>query len=245
MRNLAERFVGAAKAKAAFGGYFVARGIKATDSLRADDAAVEVAERLLSGAMGAMAARRMLASALRGGKLELDDLASIVGSASRTSGFNRALLGQYPPGSTFKVLVALAGMETGVVTPETRVYCNGSTTVYGARRLCWKRGRHGWVDVRKALTHSCNVYFYKLGQNLGIDEIHRFGDALSLGRPTGIDLTGDEPDLQSGEVIEFNNDEIERLQVIVARELGYRLVDHRLELYGVPLADSKKAPSTK
>ncbi len=104
---------------------------------------------------------------------------------------NRAISSFYAPGSTFKVLMALAGLETGVVTPETTVYCNGSTTVYGARRLCWKRGGHGWVDVRKALTHSCNVYFYKLGQNLGIDEIHRFGDVLNLGRPTGIDLTGE------------------------------------------------------
>ena len=92
LRILAERFVGAAKSRAAFGEYFAARGIEPTDTLRADDAAVEVTERLLSGAMGAMAARRMLASALKGGNLELDDLASIVGSASRTSGFNRDLL---------------------------------------------------------------------------------------------------------------------------------------------------------
>lgn len=104
---------------------------------------------------------------------------------------NRAISSFYAPGSTFKVPMALAGLETGVITPESRVFCGGSAIVYGARRLCWKRGGHGWVDVREALTHSCNVYFYDLGQKLGIDEIHRFGDALNLGRATGIDLTGE------------------------------------------------------
>ena len=92
LRILAERFVGAAKVQAAFRKYFAAKSMEPSDTLRADDAAVELTERLLSGAMGAMAARRVLASALKGGELELDDLARIVGSASRTSGFNRDLL---------------------------------------------------------------------------------------------------------------------------------------------------------
>jgi len=104
---------------------------------------------------------------------------------------NRAISSFYAPGSTFKVLMALAGLETGAITPGTRVFCGGSANIYGAKRLCWKRGGHGSVDVRAALTHSCNVFFYKLGQQMGIDEIHRFGDRLGLGRPTGIDLTGE------------------------------------------------------
>ncbi|MGB5588446.1 MAG: NahK/ErcS family hybrid sensor histidine kinase/response regulator [Gammaproteobacteria bacterium] len=92
LRVLAERFVGAAKATSAFREYFAARQLEPTDGMRGDDAAVELTERLLSGAMGAVAARRVLASALKGGGLGLDDLASIVGSASRTSRFNRDLL---------------------------------------------------------------------------------------------------------------------------------------------------------
>lgn len=104
---------------------------------------------------------------------------------------NRVISSFYAPGSTFKVVMALAGLETGAITPDTKVYCSGSAVVYGARRLCWKRGGHGWVDVREALTHSCNVFFYQLGQSLGVDEIHRFGDALGLGKPTGVDLSGE------------------------------------------------------
>jgi penicillin-binding protein 2 len=73
------------------------------------------------------------------------------------------------------------------------VTCTGSTRVYNQRRLCWKRGGHGTVDLHSALAHSCNVYFYELGKQLGIREIDRFGDLFGLGRPTGIDLPGESP----------------------------------------------------
>jgi penicillin-binding protein 2 len=71
------------------------------------------------------------------------------------------------------------------------MFCNGSTTIHGHRRLCWKRGGHGWVDLRAALTHSCNVYFYHLGQRLGIERIHEYGSRFHLGQPSGIDLPGE------------------------------------------------------
>ncbi len=98
----------------------------------------------------------------------------------------------YAPGSTFKVLMAVAGIETGEVTPDHRVFCNGSATYYGRRRLCWKRGGHGWVDLRKALAKSCNVYFYQLGKDMGIDEIHRYGWMFGLGQPSGASIPGEE-----------------------------------------------------
>lgn len=98
----------------------------------------------------------------------------------------------YAPGSTFKVVMAVAGLETGAVSPDERVFCNGSTTIYGRRRLCWKRGGHGWVDLRDALADSCNVYFYKLGQTLGIEAIHEYGARFGLGQATGIDIPGEE-----------------------------------------------------
>lgn len=104
---------------------------------------------------------------------------------------DRAIASYYAPGSVFKVLMSVAGLEAGAVTPNDTVFCTGSTTVYGTRRLCWKHGGHGRVDLRAALTHSCNVYFYQLGKKLGIEPIERYGREFGLGRPTGIDLPGE------------------------------------------------------
>ena len=104
---------------------------------------------------------------------------------------NRAIASFYAPGSTFKVLVAIAGLESGAITPSERVFCNGSTTIYGRTRLCWKRGGHGWVDLRQALAHSCNVYFYKAGQKMGIETIHKYGAMFNLGNPRGLDIPGE------------------------------------------------------
>ncbi len=104
---------------------------------------------------------------------------------------DRAIAAYYAPGSVFKVVMAVAGLETGTVSPDDVVHCNGSTTVYRRRRLCWKRGGHGAVDLRRALAYSCNVYFYRLGKELGIDSIHEYGAQFNLGRLTGIDLPGE------------------------------------------------------
>ena len=99
---------------------------------------------------------------------------------------NRALRGQYPPGSTFKPFVALAALEEGIITSETRYHCGGGIPFGGRTFHCWKRPGHGWVDLQQALAQSCDVYFYKIGQRLGIQKIapaaRRFGlgQALSL-----------------------------------------------------------------
>jgi penicillin-binding protein 2 len=106
---------------------------------------------------------------------------------------DRVISSFYAPGSTFKVVVAVAGVESGTVSPAWRTYCNGSIKIYDRRRLCWKRGGHGWVDLRKALTHSCNVYFYQVGRDVGIDRIHEYGARFGLGRATGVDLPGERP----------------------------------------------------
>ena len=106
---------------------------------------------------------------------------------------DRVIASFYAPGSTFKVVLAVAGLETGTISTKDRSFCNGGKSFYGRRRLCWKRGGHGWVDLQKALAHSCNVYFYELGQKLGIDTIHEYGAKLGLGEPTGIDVPGEEP----------------------------------------------------
>jgi penicillin-binding protein 2 len=104
---------------------------------------------------------------------------------------DRVIASYYAPGSVFKVLMAIAGLETATVTPHDTVYCRGSVRLYDRTRLCWKKGGHGTVDLRRALAYSCNVYFYTLGKQLGIDVIHDYGSRFNLGRPTGIDLPGE------------------------------------------------------
>lgn len=104
--------------------------------------------------------------------------------------FNRALQGQYPPGSTVKPVMALAGLETDSIDPEKKVWCPGYITLPGSEHHYrdWKRSGHGWVDMREAIYRSSDVYFYKLALKLGIDNIHRYGAMFGLGQPTGVDL---------------------------------------------------------
>jgi len=101
---------------------------------------------------------------------------------------NRASQGQYPPGSTFKVMMAAAALESNTVTPSSTVHCNGGYQF--GRRLYhdWKAGGHGSVDLRQALIHSCDVYFYTIGQRMGIDTIASFGRQFGLGEETGVEL---------------------------------------------------------
>ncbi len=104
---------------------------------------------------------------------------------------NRALQGMYPPGSTYKVVTALAGLEAGVVTPEETVNCTGSYRLGRRRYRCWKREGHGLVNLHRAIVESCDVYFYTLSESLGIDRLGYYARALGLGVPTGIDLRGE------------------------------------------------------
>ena len=101
---------------------------------------------------------------------------------------NRALQGRYSPGSTFKIVVATAALEEGIVTPDFRVFCPGGATFYGRYFQCHLKGGHGSVDMRHAIEKSCNVYFYTLGNMLGVDRIHKWGAALGLVDRTGIDI---------------------------------------------------------
>lgn len=100
---------------------------------------------------------------------------------------NRALSGQYPPGSIFKIVVALAGLQEGLITPSETVFCNGVYSIGNFKYRCWKRQGHGHVDLRQALVQSCDVYFYLLGKKLGIERIARYARAFGLGQPTGFD----------------------------------------------------------
>lgn len=104
---------------------------------------------------------------------------------------HRAISGQYPPGSTYKIVTALAGLEENIITPETSYYCPGHFRLGRGRYRCWKRGGHGWMNLHKALVQSCDVYFYTVGNKLGIDKIHEYARELGLGDYTGIQLMGE------------------------------------------------------
>ncbi|MWP39150.1 penicillin-binding protein 2 [Rhodobacter sphaeroides] len=94
---------------------------------------------------------------------------------------NKAVQGAYPPGSTFKMVTALAALEAGVITPETSVYCPGHYETGGRRFHCWKRGGHGMVSLSRSLSESCDVYYYDIAQRVGIDKIAEMGRRLGLG----------------------------------------------------------------
>lgn len=101
---------------------------------------------------------------------------------------NRAIQGRYSPGSTFKIVVATAALEEGVVTPEKRIYCPGGATFYGRFFNCNLAGGHGFVDMREAIERSCNTYFYTIGNMLGVDRMHEWSERLGLAGKSGIDL---------------------------------------------------------
>lgn len=107
----------------------------------------------------------------------------------------KAIAGQYPPGSTFKMITALACLEAGIATEHTRVFCPGHYDYGNGRFHCWKRGGHGSVNLHQALQQSCDTYFYKLSTEVGIDRISAMGKRFGLGARTGIELNEERPGL--------------------------------------------------
>ena len=101
---------------------------------------------------------------------------------------NKAVAGQYPPGSTFKMVTALAALEAGVVTEGTTCFCPGHFSFGNTRFHCWKGGGHGTVNVVSALAESCDTYFYKLSSELGIKRIAAMAHRLGLGQIFGMEL---------------------------------------------------------
>ena len=101
---------------------------------------------------------------------------------------NKAISGLYAPGSTFKMVVALAALEARIVAPDHRVFCRGHTQLGNARFHCWKRHGHGWQDMYDAHQNSCDVYFYDIAKRIGIDRIAAMATRFGLGTKTGIEL---------------------------------------------------------
>ncbi|MGB9716471.1 MAG: penicillin-binding protein 2 [Thermodesulfovibrionales bacterium] len=104
---------------------------------------------------------------------------------------NRALQSQYPPGSVFKIITAIAGLEEGVIEPDTKVNCKGGIN-YGRWHFgCWRKQGHGVISLHRAIVESCDVYFYEVGKRLGIDKIYEYASSFGLGRETGFELVNE------------------------------------------------------
>jgi len=102
---------------------------------------------------------------------------------------NKALQGRYAPGSTFKIVVAAAALQEGVVSKNSSFKCTGRFRLGRSVFRCWKRRGHGQVDLYKALVESCDIYFYQIGRKLGIEKIAKYATGFGLGSKTGIDLS--------------------------------------------------------
>ena len=107
--------------------------------------------------------------------------------------FNRAVVGNYPPGSTIKPMLSLAALEIGATNLTRRTFCPGFYSLPGSshRYRDWKPEGHGEVDLHDAIEQSCDVYFYEISRKIGIDRMHYYLDQFGLGKPTGVDLTGE------------------------------------------------------
>ncbi|MEO5339436.1 MAG: penicillin-binding protein 2 [Magnetococcus sp. MYC-9] len=108
---------------------------------------------------------------------------------------NKAIQGQYPPGSTFKMVVVLAALRLGKLSEHDAIYCPGYTTRQDHRFYCWKLRGHGSISLTQAIAQSCDVFFYELADRIGIEAIHQQALRLGLGALTGIDLEGERPGL--------------------------------------------------
>ncbi|PIU82871.1 MAG: penicillin-binding protein 2 [Elusimicrobia bacterium CG06_land_8_20_14_3_00_38_11] len=111
--------------------------------------------------------------------------------------WNRALQGQYPPGSVYKLVTAFAGLESGVITPQTIITCKGFIELgkYKQKFRCWARGGHGDMRLSEAIAQSCDVYFYEVGLKLGPTKLNEWAEKFGFGVKTGIDLPSEEKGL--------------------------------------------------
>lgn len=108
---------------------------------------------------------------------------------------NRCIGAAYPPGSTYKPIMALAGLKEGVISTDTTFNCPGYLQFGDRKYRCWRDSGHGTVDVERALIQSCDVFFYQTGLRLGVDRIAHYANLFGLGEKTGLGLSGEHPGL--------------------------------------------------
>ena len=111
-------------------------------------------------------------------------------SNKRSPLFDRSTQGSYPPGSTFKMITALAALENGLITPDDHFYCNGTYESVNRTFHCWKSQGHGKVNLQKSISESCDVYYYNLAERVGIEKIAEIAGRLGLGKQHGLKLSG-------------------------------------------------------
>ncbi|MDE2689208.1 MAG: penicillin-binding protein 2 [Acidobacteriota bacterium] len=160
------------------------------ESLLADKAGAIVALDPRDGAIRAMISSPSFDPNRFAGRLSQEDWDGIVDAPGKPLQ-NRAIQNTYPPGSVFKIVMAVAGLAEGLLRPEERVYCSGATRLYDRRWRCWQPRGHGFVDLRGALQHSCDTYFYRQGVKIGIEVIAAYARRLGLGGRTGVELPGE------------------------------------------------------
>ncbi len=105
---------------------------------------------------------------------------------SRHPLINKVVQAMYPPGSTYKMITAMAGLAAGVINKDTVLYCPGHYSFGNRRYHCWKRGGHGAVNLKRAISESCDVYFYQVGLRVGVDKLAEFANKFGLGHKSGI-----------------------------------------------------------
>ena len=108
---------------------------------------------------------------------------------------NKSITGLYSPGSIFKIIVAIAGLEAGVIKEDTKINCSGKLFVGEHPFHCWQKHGHGPLNLKEALQHSCDIYFYEVAQRTGADKIIEVADRFGFGEKTGIDLDGEKEGL--------------------------------------------------
>ena len=124
------------------------------------------------------------------GRIREDDWKALTSDPNNPM-LNRAIQAQFAPGSTFKPIVAMAGLESGAIQADTTFHCGGGATFYGRYFKCWVKGAHGAVSLHKGIVQSCDVYFYNVGNRTGIDAIAQTAEEAGFGTKTGIDLPGE------------------------------------------------------
>ena len=167
---------------------------KSTDSEKPDVMGALVAMDPRTGEILALVSSPAYDPNVFSGGIDSETWSNLMGDESRPL-TNRAISDQYPPGSTYKPIVAIAGLSEGILDPHEKVNCPGHYRLGNRVYRCWKHEGHGDVNLETALRGSCDVYFYKLGLELGIDVIAEYANRLGLGKVTGIELPGERPGL--------------------------------------------------
>ena len=160
---------------------------KATEKALGDKAAAVVALDVNSGEILAFASNPGFDPALFTRRMPPEQWAAYLEDKRRPLE-NKALKGQYPPGSTFKIITALAGLAEGLIDERTAVNCSGEYKLGKSTFRCWNRKGHGQVNLRGALRESCDVYFYQLGERLGVDRLALYAQKFGLGEVLGIGI---------------------------------------------------------